>query len=362
MSNIIEYLKDKIYYILGGTVVLIIILIIIGSCSNQSGSGSYEQIENNMVNAAKRYYETRKDRLPKEEGGTIKVTTGTLIEAELLKEIKNPNNKSDSCDGYVEVTKVSDEYAYTPFLECEGYETKKLIDVIKESKLDEYGNGVYDMDGELVYRGDTVKNYVSFNEQLWRIVKVDKDGDIKLVLSKRTDGTYTWDSAYNSDKKSYVGITTDYLHTDMRKALKDYYENNFTSESKAKIKTKDLCIGKYHLEDGFSSEKECSIIKSGEKVGLLVPTDYQKASLSDKCTTLSSQECTNYNYLANDDYINTWLLNAYSDNTYEVLYLNSGFNTSRASNSKRINPVIYLVNNVKIINGKGEEKEPFIIK
>ena len=52
MSNIIEYLKDKIYYILGGTVIFIIILIIIGACSNSSGGySSYEQIENNMANA-----------------------------------------------------------------------------------------------------------------------------------------------------------------------------------------------------------------------------------------------------------------------------------------------------------------------
>lgn len=362
MSNIIEYLKDKIYYILGGTVIFIIILIIIGSCSNKSSSGSYEQIENNMVNAAKRYYETNKDKLPKEENGTIKISVETLIDEGLLNEIKNPSNKSSSCSGYVEVTNLGEEYAYTPFLECEGYESKKLTDVIKASKLDEYGNGVYNMDGELVYRGDSVKNFVSFNNQLWRIIKVDKDGDIKLVLDKRTDDTYTWDNAYNSDKEDYVGITSDYLHTSMRKVLKNYYENNFTNEDKTKIKSKDLCMGKYYLDDAFSEEKECSITKSGEKVGLLVPTDYHKASLSDKCTTLSSLECTNYNYLADSEYIDTWLLNTYEDNTYEVLYLNGVFDVSSASNSKKINPVIYLINNVKVINGKGTEEEPFVIK
>lgn len=362
MSNIIEYLKDKIYYILGGTVIFIIILIIIGACSNRSSSSSYEQIENNMVSAAKRYYETNKDKLPKEENGTIKVSVETLIDEELLKEIKNPSNKSSNCSGYVEVTNLGEEYAYTPFLECEGYESRKLIDAIKESKLDEYGNGVYNMDGELVYRGDSVKNFVSFNNQLWRIIKVDKDGDIKLVLDKRTDDTYTWDSAYNSEKRNYVGITTDYLHTDIRKSLVEYYESNFTSESKTKIKSKDLCIGKYYLEDEFSTQKECSIIKSGEKVGLLVPTDYQKASLSDKCTTLSSPECTNYNYLSYSDYINTWLLNSYEDNTYEVLFLNGGIDAGKASSAKRINPVIYLSSSVTTLDGSGSEEEPFTIK
>lgn len=37
MNNIIEYLRDKIYYILAGTIILIIILVVIGSCGNNRG-------------------------------------------------------------------------------------------------------------------------------------------------------------------------------------------------------------------------------------------------------------------------------------------------------------------------------------
>ncbi len=362
MNNIIEYLRDKIYYILAGTIILIIILVVIGSCgNNRGGYSSYEQIEEKMIIAAKKYYETRNDKLPKEESSSIKVSTSTLIEAELLKEIKSPSNKNNTCGGYVEVTKVDGEYAYIPYLECDNYETKKLVDLIKESNLDEYGNGVYNMDGEYVYKGDIVNNYVSFNEQLWRIIKIDKSGDIKLVLSTRTNESYTWDSAYNSEKKSDSGITSDYLHTDIRKSLKEYYETNFTNENKIKIVSKDLCVGKYNLTDEFSYDKECSVTKKEEKVGLLNPTDYQKASLSNMCKTLSSRECSNYNYLSNE-YINTWLLNAVEENTYEVLYFNEEIDVSRASSSKKINPVIYITGNVLIKEGNGSEKEPFVIK
>ena len=167
MKNIIEYIKDKSYYLLGGIVVVIILLIIINACSNSSGS--YDKIEQKMVNAAKSYYASHEKNLPKEESGTVKVTINTLIEAELLKEVKDPNNKDQDCSGYVEVTKVGKEYSYTPFLVCKGnYEPKYLTDIVKESKQDEYGNGVYEMGGEYVYRGDDVKNYVSFNNQLWR--------------------------------------------------------------------------------------------------------------------------------------------------------------------------------------------------
>ena len=320
MKNIIDFIKDKSYYFLGGTVIIFILLIIIGSCSN--GGSSYEAIENKMVNAAKEYYANRKDRLPKEENGTVKVTLGTLVEAELINEVVDPSDKSNTCSGYVEVTKVGEEYSYLPFLTCKGnYEPKYLKDIVKETKQDEYGNGVYTIGNELVYRGDDVDNYVSFNNQLWRIVKVDNEGDIKLVLAKYTQDAYPWDTAYNSIQESDVGITTDYLHTDIRKTLNDYYKNNFDKDSKAKIVSKNLCVGGYALTDAFSTEKECSKIKENEKVGLLTATDYQNASLDTKCTMLQSRECSNDNYLSNDDDIFTWLSNPLSENTYKVLYL-----------------------------------------
>lgn len=379
MKNIIEYIKDKSYYLLGGIVVVIILLIIINACSN--GSGGYDKIEQKMVNAAKSYYASHEKNLPKEENGTVKVTINTLIEAELLKEVKDPNNKDQDCSGYVEVTKVGKEYSYTPFLVCKGnYEPKYLTDIIKESKQDEYGNGVYEMGGEYVYRGDDVKNYVSFNNQLWRIVKIDSEGDIKLVSAYHSEDYYSWDDSYNSEKKSDVGNTTDYLHTNIRKSLNSYYKSNFSKDEKAKMVSKNLCIGKYNVGESlidedlsddltveFSTEKECSAIKENEKVGLLVASDYKNASLDSGCTKLDSNECTNRNYLyLNEDdeksEINTWLLNSSSRNTYQVLYLDQTLDILNASSSKYVNYVIYLNDKVITLNGKGTYKNPYIVK
>lgn len=360
MKNIMDYMKDKIYYILGGTVVIIILLVLISSCS--SGGGSYEAIEQSMVNAAKEYYSSRKNKLPKEEETTIKVTIGTLVEAELLNEITDPKDKEQTCSGYVEVTKVGDEYSYMPFLTCKGnYEPKYLNDIVKDTKTDEYGNGVYTINNELVYRGDDVDNYVSFNDQLWRIVKVDSEGDIKLVLAKRTQNTFAWDEAYNSEKDDNVGITTDYLHTNIRKELNNYYQENFKKESKSKIVSKNLCVGRYAESDLFSVEKECSIIKENEKIGLLTATDYQNASLDSGCVNLQSNECTNYNYLSSEEFV-TWLLNASSENTYSVLNLNGVIGESRASREMKINPVINLTNRTIILSGDGKKEKPYVVK
>ena len=361
MKKIIDYIKDKIYYVLGFTVLVIVILIIINACSNRSGS--YEDIENDMVNAAKEYYSNRKNRLPKEDDGTVEVSIGTLIDAELLEEIVDPKNKNQTCSGHVEVTKVGDDYSYTPFLTCKGnYEPEYLTDIIKNVKTDEYGNGVYEIGDELVYRGEDVNNYVQFNNQLWRIVKMDAEGDFKLVLTEKTDDKYFWDNAYNSNENKSVGITTDYLRTNIRKALNDYYEENFTTDSKAKIVSKDLCVGKYAETDEFSVDKECSIIKEDEKIGLLTASDYKNASLAENCTKLDSNECSNYNYLSNIEEFNTWFLNSSSADTYKVYYLQETINISNASNTKKINPVIYITSKSIVSEGKGTQKNPYIIK
>lgn len=361
MKKILEYLKDKIYYILAATVLIIIILIIINACSNKSGN-SYEEIEQDMVKAAKEYYANHKNNLPKEENGTVTVTVGTLVDEELIEEVIDPSDSSQTCSGHVEVTKVGKDYSYIPFLTCKGnYEPKYLIDIIKDVKKDEYGNGVYEMGGELVYRGEDVDNYVQFNDQLWRILKVDTEGDIKLVLANYTDESYVWDDSYNPEEESESGITTDYLHTDIRKSLNEYYDQNFTTDSKAKIVSKNLCVGKYAEEDNFSVEKECSMVKENEKIGLLTASDYKNVSLDENCKNITNSECMNRNYLSDDDNFVTWLLNSSSENTYKVYYLTKDIELTNANNDKRINPVIYLKSDIISKEGKGTMDNPYII-
>ncbi len=363
MKNIMNFIKDKIYYIFAGTIILIVLLVIISACSNKIGS-NYNNIEKKMVEAARSYYNERQEKLPKEDGGSVKVTIGTLIDAELIKEIKDPKNKEQTCDGFVQVKRVENDYAFIPFLTCKGnYEPKYLTDAIKESKQDEYGNGVYEMNGEYVYRGDDVNNYVTFNNQTWRIIKIDTDNTIELVYyQEKNNARYSWDTDYNSEIGRNYGITTDYLHSDIRKSLVEFYETNFTDESKAHIVSKNICIGKKALDAKENAEAECSVVKENEKIGLLRVSDYPKASLDEGCLRYDYDECSNRNYFSSSG-ISTWLLTTVSDNTYQV-YLMDGANIvfTNASKSSRINPVIYLDSDVVIISGNGTVDNPYLIK
>ena len=115
--------------------------------------------------------------------------------------------------------------------------------------------------------------------------------------------------------------------------------------------------------DAFNVEKECSIIKENEVIGLLVPTDYKNASLDSGCIYLDNYECGNRNYLSNDEEFNSWLLNSTSKDTYNVLSLyNSEIQLSRASNLNRLNYVVNISSKSIVAYGKGTHSNPYIIK
>lgn len=315
-----------------------------------------------MVNAAMSYYGVRKDRLPKETDEVVSITTGTLIEAELLEEIKDPNDNSKTCQGNVKIKKVDNDYVYTPFLKCEGnYEPEYLSEIVKKSKVDEYGNGVYLLNNEYVYRGDYVDNYVMFASKLWRIIMVDSNDDIELVLNDRTKEKYTWDTSFNVIEQKDIGVNTDYFNSDIRKSLISYYNEQFTKEEKSKIVKKDLCIGKVNENEDFNRDKECEKKQENEYIGLLRISDYQRASLDETCTKISDGQCKNRNYMIKTADIDSWFLNADEENTYKV-YKGLTISTYTVSKSSRINPVIYLSKEVIVLEGNGTLESPFVIK
>ena len=135
---------------------------------------------------------------------------------------------------------------------------------------DEYGTSYY-------YRGDVENNYLTFNngnnDTCWRIVRIEGDGSIKIVLADATAGCST--ATLAKTNSAYIG-TGDYGYTDDYKA--DYensaartssmkykfniflnggnftsYDSNYNEETKtytawsaaakAKLKTTTACIG-----------------------------------------------------------------------------------------------------------------------
>ena len=94
----------------------------------------------------------------------------------------------------------------------------------------------------------------------------------------------------------------------------------------------------------------------------MTANDYHLASLDSSCSKLLDEDCINRNYLSNEDGISTWLLNSTSETTYKALFLSESISESYANEKRFINPVINLNDRIIIVNGKGSENNPYIVK
>lgn len=358
----------RMMLIIVGILVVFLIIILIFSLLG-SGNKSYEEIEQDLKNAAIEYYEVQSGLLPQEEGETVTVRASTLADAELMKPLSELR-EGENCSGRVEVTKVGDNIIYTPYLECgDKYTTKELYKAVLEQKIVTSGNGLYDLNGEKVYRGDDVNNYVSLDNDIYRIVKVTSDNKLLLILNE-VDSTMSsyYDDRYNPAKKFNSGFN-DYRISRVNDYLDDLYNGKkdikiLSKNDKEKLVSFNLCIGKRNeTETNNTNAIECSDVLENQMIGLLTVSDYMNASLDTNCKATTDKSCQNYNYLRLKE-TEWWLLTGNAANDYEayVVKSNGYIDINTTSGYKKIRPTIMLNNNVMIKSGNGSTSNPFILK
>ena len=84
----------------------------------------YKTQENNMIAAARSYYEKNSEQAPKVNGTIGKVELKTLNNEKYIDQVKDYYKKACSMDdSYVKVFKYEDEYIYTAYLDCPNYQS-----------------------------------------------------------------------------------------------------------------------------------------------------------------------------------------------------------------------------------------------
>lgn len=353
-------------------VLIVIFLIILVGTMLVGTTYTFDQMELELKNAAIKYYQVQDALLPANEGEKSEVDAATLSsdEYKLMKPLSKMR-KNTQCSGTVVVQKINNEYIYTPYLDCgNSYKTKELFNAVKdENKTVTSGNGLYEMNGELVFRGDNINNYVKLSKGLFRIIKITSENKILLIPEFEEYYYNTWDDRYNTELGYSAGIN-DYRLSRIKDTLLDIYNGNISKfilldeTDKQKLTTYSLCVGKRgKKETNNTSEVECADKIDNQMIGLLTASDYMNASTDANCTTTTSKSCQNYNYLKVKD-SNYWLITATNENTAIVYYINNeGYVAeSNASSLSMIRPTIMLNNNVMIKGGKGTESDPFILK
>ena len=359
----------KLALIVVGGIVLLFIVLSIASAFTK-GSYSYEKIETIMTNAAKSYFADNPESLPKKENQIVEIEASTLAQAGKMKDLSEYTKKGVTCTGKVSVSKADEEYVYTPSLNCgDAYTDKTIATAVKEdSKVVTSGYGLYKMNNGLVFRGETVNNYIQINEDLWRIVKIDSSNNVYLIKEKYIGYSASWDDRYNSEVKYNIGINN-YSTSRIKEYLGELYDTTkedlvFLSETdKTKISSYEVCTGKRTIDSTINTnELECKSTVAGQKLGLLTVSDYINASIDPNCTSPQSPSCQNYNYLTVD--YRWWTATAVANSTSTAFVVDAKGSISEAKCNayNKIRPVIKLSSRIMVSSGKGTEKNPYIIK
>ena len=274
-------------------------------------------------------------------------------------------------------------------------------------------------DNNLRYIGANPNNYVSFNNELWRIIGVfnniddgtgKKETRLKIIRDEPI-GTYSWDNKASGTGSSISSYgSNDWSDSSLQIVLNegtywnrtsgecphgptgatttcDFTNNGLTEEAKTMISDAKWNLGGSSslLETSGSYERERGTDVYDKrptewigKIGLMYPSDYGYAtsggSTTDRETCLNTglykwnsssvSDCYNNDWLKGSKH--QWTLTPQYSLSDEVLYVNSGgiVGDNAAADYRifpTVSPALYLSSNVKISGGDGSEGNPYTL-
>ena len=303
----------------------------------------------------------------------------------------------------------------------ENAEVKEITKPTYGMKATEYITNLLEYDGEglkidntsdqnIRYHGSNPNNYVSFNNELWRIIGVFGD-NVKLIR-KDSLGDLSWDSSESSvnngygvnewsqaDLKNYLntmyyGGTTVTCYGRYNNGTKTCPTNTLDETSKSLIdnhiwntgaieyNTRTDTLAFYSAERGNETGKICTggqwcndtVTRTTEwtgYIGLPYVTDWAYASSESVCETNMQKKdssnllvCKNNNWMQRNTW--AWYLSPSADGSYaNYAWAVSGdgyASNYSAANSLVVVPSIYLKSNVIIESGNGTSSNPYILK
>ena len=236
---------------------------------------------------------------------------------------------------------------------------------------------------EYRYRGGSVNNYVTFNNEVWRIIGVipteDTDGSVEnriKIIKDESIGGYYWDenginnwitatlnihlnttyyNSLNTTAKNMAGSTKYYL------GGYTFTDNTFTSDIMWQYERKNEAnrTGYYYGTNPIMQND------ASKKIALMYASDYGYAA-SKSCSkglvhyNEDSNCITTNNWLDNSQY--EWLLPQHSgDDYYAFRVRDNGYVSSEAISDVEyaVRPALSLSSNVKISGGNGTSSDPY---
>ena len=259
-------------------------------------------------------------------------------------------------------------------------------------------------DQNIRYAGsdEDVKNYVSFDGEVWRIIGI-VDGKVKLVKEKSI-GDYSWDSSpsnmnyghgyniwetidgqtkadlnillndgfyggaypsecYGGQNNTIKDCPTEYINSTLKSMVDENAIWYLGGHNTTDIQPKDM----YEYERG-TTVYSTDIAKTEwtGPVGLIYPSDYGYAADRTQCTKklydYDNTTCKNNNWLYKNSYY--WTMSPHSGYSYRVFRVTSSGNAYDGLEfiASGVWPAVYLKSNILIESGDGSSSNPYILK
>ena len=225
------------------------------------------------------------------------------------------------------------------------------------------------------FRGNVENNYVSFAGQTWRIVRVNEDGTIRIVMQDgiNDNAGIVFNSNPTSDTNMY------YTNSNVKLQLESWYQTNIGVKTNLANK---VASGNYYCEQAkvkpssnytsgsvtmalysnYTPDFKCSSDENGygivnASIGLL---SYDEAIYAGG---YYDQNGNRYFLLYNKSF---WLINlaGYGESKYNIWLINGsgGIHNVPINYDYAAKPVINLKSNAQTSSGDGTKNNPFVIE
>ena len=234
--------------------------------------------------------------------------------------------------------------------------------------------------GESTYyfRGNVENNYVSFAGFTWRIVRINEDGTIRIVMQDgiNSNANIAFNSNYNN--YTYMYYTN---NSNAKTQLESWYQTNIGSKTDLASK---VVSGNYYCEqakakagnwtsesatmtiyDKYTPDFKCSSDGNGKgvvnaSVGLLTYDEVVYAG--------GYYDQSNSNYYLNNPAIYWWTMSPAGSTSLRPLvwYVSTGgfifYNGNGVEYVSCLRPVLNLIADTQISDGDGTKENPFVVE
>ena len=322
------------------------------------------------------------------------------------------NNTTSKCSTMYKINSVTDTTVNNVDTYTRTTNYNKII------KSDEYSinyNAIYSKSGlyktndddkdSYYFRGKIDNNYVSFANNLWKIVRINNDGSIRIIrttsiitdvfnkqitpVENRVGYTYNNESNctkenpcisdYNNETSTFINNKT-VTDSTIKTNLETWYINNLANYND-KIVLSDYCndtsiaendesgytyYGVYErIVNKHQPTLQCpdtSVNYGGNyklKIGLLSADEMNYAGY---LYSSQSNIATGYNFLDNSNYWASMSPYRTHDNSAEIFYGTSKLTNNFTNSQRGTYPVINLKSDIKITDGDGSKSNPYVVE